>query len=92
VLEIPLVHFSVKWWRPLHQGESVSSGKLSGLMLFSFFVGMIVFTMLYVWLVLHRQRVMFMQDAVDDSGLDDALMARRDEAGVPSMVNRETVR
>ena len=92
VLEIPLVHFSVKWWRPLHQGESVSSGKLSGLMLFSFFVGMIVFTMLYVWLVLHRQRVMFMQDTVDDSGLDDALMARRDEAGVPSMVNRETVR
>jgi len=92
VLEIPLVHFSVTWWRPLHQGESVASGKLSGLMLFSFFVGMIVFTMLYVWLVLHRQRVMFMQDAVDDSGLDDALMARRDEAGVPSMVNRETVR
>src|SRR6478735_5688178 len=80
VLEIPLVHFSVKWWRPLHQGESVSSGKLSGLMLFSFFVGMIVFTMLYVWLVLHRQRVMYMQDAVDDRGLEDALAARRSEA------------
>ena len=88
VLEIPLVHFSVTWWRPLHQGESVASGKLSGLMLFSFFIGMIVFTMLYVWLVLHRQRVMAMQDAVDDRGLEDALTARRSEAGAAA----ETVR
>jgi heme exporter protein C len=86
VLEIPLVHFSVQWWRPLHQGESVSSGKLSGLMLFSFFIGMIVFTMLYVWLVLHRQRVMAMQDALDDRGLDDALAARRGEAGTATLV------
>jgi heme exporter protein C len=86
------VHFSVTWWRPLHQGESVASGKLSGLMLFSFFVGMIVFTMLYVWLVLHRQRVMAMQDALDDRGLDDALAARRDEAGVLTTVDGEAVR
>ena len=26
VLEVPLVHFSVKWWRPLHQQESVAEG------------------------------------------------------------------
>jgi heme exporter protein C len=74
----------------------VSSGKLSGLMLFSFFIGMIVFTMLYVWLVLHRQRVMAMQDALDDRGLDDALAARRDEAGTATLVgvdvDRGTVR
>ncbi|MEO5723488.1 MAG: cytochrome c biogenesis protein CcsA [Ilumatobacteraceae bacterium] len=80
VLEIPLVHFSVQWWRPLHQGESVSSGKLSGLMLFSFFIGMIVFTMLYAWLVIHRQRVLAMQDAQEDRGLDAALAERRSEA------------
>jgi hypothetical protein len=36
--------------------------------------------MLYVWLVLHRQRVMAMEDAVDDRGLEDALAARRGEA------------
>ncbi|MCU1503923.1 MAG: cmcC, partial [Ilumatobacteraceae bacterium] len=80
VLEIPLVHFSVTWWRPLHQGESVTSGKLSGLMLFSFFIGMVVFTMLYVWLVLHRQRVMALEDALEDRGLEDALAERRREA------------
>jgi heme exporter protein C len=79
VLEVPLVHFSVKWWRPLHQQETVAEGKLNGLMLFSLFVGIIAFTLLYVWIVLHRQRVLAMQDMVDDRGLDLALAERRAE-------------
>ena len=78
-LEVPLVHFSVKWWRPLHQQESVAEGKLDGLMLFTLFVGIIAFTLLYVWLVLHRQRVLAMEDALDDQGLDVALAERRAE-------------
>ena len=79
VLEVPLVHFSVKWWRPLHQQESVAQGKLNGLMLFSLFTGIVAFTLLYVWLVLHRQRVLAMEDALDDQGLDRALAERRAE-------------
>lgn len=79
VLEVPLVHFSVKWWRPLHQQESVAEGKLDGLMLFTLFVGIVAFTLLYVWLVLHRQRVLAMADALDDKGLDAALAERRAE-------------
>ena len=35
----------------------------------------------YVWLVLHRQRVMAMEDAIEERGLDEALAARRAEAG-----------
>jgi heme exporter protein C len=80
VLEVPLVHFSVKWWRPLHQQESVAEGKLNDLMLFSLFVGIVSFTLLYVWLLLHRQRVLAMLDIVDDKGLDLALAERRAEA------------
>ena len=80
VLEVPLVHFSVKWWRPLHQNETVEKGKLSGLMLFSLFVGLISFTLLYAWLVLHRQRVLALLDQVDDRGLDTAIAERRNEA------------
>jgi heme exporter protein C len=79
VLEVPLVHFSVKWWRPLHQQETVAEGRLNGLMLFSLFVGIIAFTLLYAWIVLHRQRVLAMQDMVDDHGLDVALAERRAE-------------
>ena len=80
MLEVPLVHFSVTWWRPLHQNETVENGKLNGLMLFSLFVGIIAFTLLYVWLVLHRQRVLTLNDMVDDTGLDAAIAERRQEA------------
>jgi heme exporter protein C len=80
VLEVPLVHYSVEWWRPLHQQESVAKHKINGLMLFSLFIGIICFTLLYVWLLLHRQRVLAMNDAFDDRGLDAALAERRNEA------------
>ena len=82
VLEIPLVHFSVKLWRGLHQDSSVADRtnvNLHGLMLFSLFISVIAFTLLYVWLMMHRQRVLAMQDAIDNTGLDYALQQRRDE-------------
>jgi len=80
VMEVPLVHFSVKWWRPLHQQETVRDGKLENLMMFTLFVGLIAFTLLYVWLVIHRQRVMAIADRFDDQGLENAIEARRNEA------------
>ena len=83
VLEIPLVHLSVRLWRSLHQEATVlgTDGNVSmdGLMLFSLFVGVIAFSLLYLWLVIHRTRVMAMEDLLDDRGLDDALAARRAE-------------
>ena len=35
-------------------------------MLFSLFVGVVAFTLMYVWLVIHRQRAMAMEDALED--------------------------
>jgi heme exporter protein C len=55
---------------------------MDGLMLFSLFVGVIAFTLLYVWLVLHRTRAMAMEDVLDDRGLEDAIVARRAEAAI----------
>ena len=78
--EIPLVHFSVERWNGLHQQESVAKGKLEDLMLFSLFSGIISFTLLYTWLLIHRQRVLAMQDALEDRGLDLALAERQSEA------------
>lgn len=84
VLLIPLVHFSVVLWRSLHQTATVNDGDsnvaMDGLMLFSLFVGVIAFTLFYVWIVTHRTRVMAMEDLMDDHGLDSALAARRSEA------------
>jgi heme exporter protein C len=88
VFEIPLVHFSVRLWNSLHQEATVANPngevEMDGLMLFSLFVGIISFTLLYVWLLLHRQRVLAMEDAIDDRGLDLALAERRGTAAVPS--------
>jgi heme exporter protein C len=53
---------------------------MDGLMLFTLFLGVVVFTLMYVWLVLHRQRSLTLDDMLDDSGLDNALSARRAEA------------
>jgi heme exporter protein C len=84
VLLIPLVHWSVRLWRSLHQDATVlrTDGQVSmdGLMLFSLFVGVIAFSLMYVWLLLHRTRVMAMDDLLDDQGLELALEARRAEA------------
>ena len=86
VLEIPLVHWSVRLWRSLHQEATVlgTDGDVSmdGLMLFSLFVGVIAFSLLYLWLVIHRTRVMAMEDLLDERGLDDALTARHAEAAL----------
>lgn len=83
VIEIPLVHFSVVLWRSLHQEASVlgTDGDVSmdGLMLFSLFVGVVAFTFLFVWLLLHRARGLALADAAEDHGLDAALDERRRE-------------
>ena len=83
VLEIPLVHFSVRMWRSLHQDASIADPNgdvtIDGLMLFSVFVGLAAFSLLYVWMLLHRARTKALEDLLDDHGLDRALDARRAE-------------
>ena len=83
-LNIPLVRFSVDWWanRTLHQKATVAVGdtKLDGLMLFTLMLGLVVFTVLYAWMLLHRFRIAWLDDELDRSGLDAALAERRAQA------------
>lgn len=83
VLEIPLVHFSVVFWRSLHQRATVLDPngdiKMDGLMLFTLFSGVIGFTLVFVWLVVHRQRTMLLGDLANEQGLDTAILARQNE-------------
>ena len=89
VLEIPLVHFSVEMWRGLHQESSVlrpnGDVKLDGLMLFTLFSGIVTFTLMYLWLVIHRHRTLTAEDLLDEVGLEAALAERRRES-VPTNV------
>jgi heme exporter protein C len=84
VLEIPLVHFSVELWRGLHQEASVlrpdGDIEMDDLMAFTLLVGVVAFTLLYAWLVVHLQRTLTAEDLLDDAGLEAALAERRNEA------------
>jgi heme exporter protein C len=82
---IPIVRFSVDWWanRTLHQKATVAVGdtQLDGLMLFALFFGLVLFTAIYGWLMLHRFRVAWLEEQIDRHGLDTALAERRAEGG-----------
>lgn len=83
-VDVPIVHQSVVWWRTLHQKPTVLRADLdpqiSGLMLFTLFLATIAFTVLYVWLMMHRMRVSMMEEAIEAKGLDLALAERHAEA------------
>jgi heme exporter protein C len=82
-LDVPIVHKSVDWWETLHQKATIKLGgetTLSGTMLFSFFLGMVTILLAYVWLMMHRNRIAMMEQALDDHGLQIAIQERRSEA------------
>jgi len=77
-IDVPIVHKSVEWWRTLHQPATVKveDAEIDGLMLFSLFVGVVAFTLLFAWLLLHRTRVAWLEDEVEARGLDLAIAER----------------
>jgi heme exporter protein C len=83
VPNIFVVSESVKWWRSLHQGPTMlrllESPKMQGLMLFTMWYAFGVALLFFVWLLIHRFRVAYLQDQVDELGLDLAIEERRDE-------------
>jgi len=80
-VDVPIVHWSVTWWRSLHQGPTITrlDPTIDGLMLFTLMVGFVVFGLIYAWLLVHRFRVAWLEEQLDTSGLDAALDARRAE-------------
>ena len=84
VLNIPIVRFSVDWWanRTLHQKATVRVGDtdLDGLMLFTLMFSVLVSTLLFTWMLVHRFRVAWLEEQLEQRGLDTALADRRAEA------------
>ena len=69
-VNVPIVHFSVQWWRTLHpQGPTPAAvDRDSGLgtpELFAFFAALIAFTLLFSWLLATRVRLGRLADRVD---------------------------
>ncbi len=82
-VNVPIIHFSVIWWKTLHQGASVltSTGALNvhGSMLWTMLVSFVGFTTLFVWLLLRRVALESSRDERRRARLDAALDLRRRE-------------
>jgi len=84
---IPVVNRSVEWWSSLHQSRTALGTldpSISGSQYFTLMLGLVVFSVLSVWLVMHRFRLGWLQEQLDTHGVDDAIELRRAEAAQSS--------
>jgi heme exporter protein C len=81
---VMIVHFSVDWWRSLHQTATITrlDPTIEGSMLFTLMLGIVVMGMLFSWLLIHRFRVGWLEEQLGTVGLDQAIVERRAEAEV----------
>lgn len=81
-VNVPIVHYSVDWWRSLHQKATISrfDPTIDGLKLFALLYGMVLILGVYTWLMIHRFRVHYLAAQVEAKGLDLAIAERRAEA------------
>jgi heme exporter protein C len=93
-VDVPVVHFSVMWWRTLHQQPTVLNPELNpqihGVMATTLFLGVLAFTALYATLLWSRCRLAADEAAADTSALSVAVNRRRAEAGLPTLTEAHT--
>jgi heme exporter protein C len=92
LVNIPIVHFSVYWWRTLHPSgptpaNPVANSGLGAPELAAFFTSLAAFTLLFAWLLSMRTRLGRLADRVDDLELHAITSAARE----PSLPRREVV-
>jgi heme exporter protein C len=82
-LDVPIVHFSVDWWQTLHQtGTVLDPGfhlHVHGSMAWTFLLGFIAFSLIFVWLLGVRYRIEVLQDQVGDEEMEISLAERWSE-------------
>jgi heme exporter protein C len=69
-INVPIVHFSVQWWRTLHPSgptpaDLVSDSGLGSPELLAFFSSLLAFTLLFTWLLAVRMRLERLRDRVE---------------------------
>ena len=70
-VNVPIVHFSVRWWRTLHPSgptlaNPAESSDLGGPEVATFLTAVIAFTLLFAWLLAQRSRVGRLRDRVEE--------------------------
>jgi heme exporter protein C len=79
-VDVPIVHLSVNWWRTLHQQATVFNPalnpKIHGVMAFTLWLGVVAFTLVYVYLLDRRYRLAVLEDGLEERELDAAIAQR----------------
>ena len=82
-VDVPIVHFSVLWWKTLHQGATVLNPDLSptihGSMAWTLLLSFVALTLVFVWMLLVRYRIGVLEDWLGSGELDVALLERQSE-------------
>jgi heme exporter protein C len=80
---IPVIHFSVLWWKTLHQGATVFTANgnilVHGSMAWTLLLSFLAFTALFFWLLRQRYRLEERRDALGDVAVREALLERQRE-------------
>jgi heme exporter protein C len=81
-IDVPVVYFSVTWWKSLHQAPSIVAGRtyIHGSMAWTLLLGFISFTLAYVWLLAHRYRLACLAEVEEAELIEIAIAERRAEA------------
>lgn len=94
-VDVPIVHFSVQWWQTLHQGGTVLDPgfhlHIHGSMAWTFLLGFIAFSLVFVWLLAMRYRIEVLQDQVGGQEMDVSLHERWREGGAPPPADGDLV-
>ncbi|MEX0769068.1 MAG: cytochrome c biogenesis protein CcsA, partial [Microthrixaceae bacterium] len=83
VVNIPIVHKAVDWWRGLHQGKTVIGTvdpEMGGTQLFAMYSSLIAGILVCIWLLIHRFRAGYLAERASDLGLGQALEERKLES------------
>lgn len=83
-INIPIINRSVEWWEnnTLHQSSSLTDGNLEDLTLFTWFLGSVVLGAAFVWLLIMRFRLAWLEEEIERHGLTVSLAERRAESQV----------
>ncbi len=82
-VNVPIIHFSVLWWKTLHQGATVFTANrtllIHGIMAWTLLMSFLGFTSLFFWLLRARYRLEVARAEHDAVAFAEALDLRRRE-------------
>ena len=79
-VDVPIVHFSVNWWRTLHQQGTVFNerldAKIHGVMAFTLWFGVLAFTLVFAYLLDKRYHLLALDEDREEREVEQAIAER----------------